>query len=83
MVSSRSVHHALDALREGRCAEVEQEAHGQVEQSQVGQQLTCKHRFKSGDGFQLDDDLILHEQVHPECVSEYGAVIRERDALLS
>ena len=60
------VDNALEPFLEGGCAKIDEEADGQVHQSQIGQKLFAMNWGQFFDRLDFHDNLSLNQQVNPK-----------------
>lgn len=63
--------------------EVEQQSERQVQQSQVRERLFHVNRGDGVNGFHLEQQRAVHDEIWPECVREHEFIVREMHRLLS
>ena len=78
----QSVGNAADALLHRRHSEVHQKPKAKVQNLQVCEQLTLKHRLRLSSGLDFNDDAVIDDQIGSKSILESDTLEVEGDRLL-
>ena len=77
-----SIHDPSYAFLECRRAEIDQEAYGKIQKTEVGQQLFAVNGLQRFNGFQLEDQLVLDEKIRAEPFFKNDPLVTYDDGFL-